>query len=383
MQIRTESVVNDELHSRKIANFFHRLGLNVNLEEWSVVYDVKTSTFQYYKFGNKRYDTFELAVSTIYVQQCHANSVGGYLSDGYYYFEGQAVAPSEQKYIKFGLTMLSSIGVNDTVYQINDFVYYRWRDNKQTDSKYNIAVGKIMVLFKQAKSVTTASKKTKTGNLRSLEPKMKRKRPGREPYVNHEGESLKDHELEEVTNNNVAFDRTYDVAIILMELNHGGEFHHNSKQSLRIDEVVLPTDVDNRPKFFTINDCDLLARINVADKETRNREMGSMKETNVVLVDDEETKLQPKLRIPLFVENFKRSDTDGRPKYPRPYVRKGTGPKIFFSANALNRDYGTKLPDFVFYNQACNSTKKLIHTKHGYESVFHAANSYQTQISFR
>ena len=137
-------------------------------------------------------------------------------------------------------------------------------------------------------------KKKKTGTLRSLEPKMKRKRPGREPYVNHVGESLKDHKLEEVTNNNVAFDRTYDVAIILMELNHGGEFHHNSKQSLRIDEVVLPTDMDNRAKFFTINDCDLLARINVADKETRDREMGSMKETNVVLVDDEEAKLQPK-----------------------------------------------------------------------------------------
>ena len=67
-------------------------------------------------------------------------------------------------------------------------------------------------------------------------------------------------------------------------------------------------------------------------------------------------------------------------KYPRPFVRKGTGPMTFFSANALNRDYGTKLPDFVFYNQACNSTKKLIHTKHGYESVFYAANSYQIKL---
>ena len=65
-------------------------------------------------------------------------------------------------------------------------------------------------------------KKKKTGTLRSLEPKMKRKRPGLEPYVNHEGESLKAHELENVMKTNVAFDRTYDVAIILMELNHGG-----------------------------------------------------------------------------------------------------------------------------------------------------------------
>ena len=62
IQMRTESLVNDEMHRRKIAEFFHRLGLNVNLEEWSVVYDVKTSTFQYYKLGDKRYDTFELAV---------------------------------------------------------------------------------------------------------------------------------------------------------------------------------------------------------------------------------------------------------------------------------------------------------------------------------
>ena len=48
------------------------------------------------------------------------------------------------------------------------------------------------------------------------------------------------------------------------------EFPPRAKENLRIDEVVLPTDVDNRPKFFTINDCDLLARINVTDKETRN-----------------------------------------------------------------------------------------------------------------
>ena len=107
--------------------------------------------------------------------------------------------------------------------------------------------------------------------------------------------------------------------------------------------------------------------------------MGRMKEPDIVRLDDEQTKLEQKLRIPLFVENLQRTNTDRRSIYPRPYVRKGTGPKVFLSANALNRDHGTKLPDFVFYNKACDSTKKLI-TKHGYESIFHDANSYQTQL---
>ena len=106
--------------------------------------------------------------------------------------------------------------------------------------------------------------------------------------------------------------------------------------------------MDNRPKFFTINDCDLLARINVTDKETRNEEMGRMKEPDIVRLDDEQTNLEQKLRIPLFVENLQRTNTDRRSIYPRPYVRKGTGPKVFLSANALNRDHGTKCQTLYF-----------------------------------
>ena len=97
--MRTESLVNDEMHRRKIAEFFHRLGLNVNLEEWSVLCENKhISVLQ---TGNKRYDTFEL-VATIYVQQCHTNSVGGYLSDGITTSKGKLLLPASKSISSLG-----------------------------------------------------------------------------------------------------------------------------------------------------------------------------------------------------------------------------------------------------------------------------------------
>jgi superfamily II DNA helicase RecQ len=394
----------DELYGQKMLRFVRSLQMELpKVEKWTVT--VEAHKLKHFAFEGKKFPNMELAVCFVYQHSARVKPFGGYISsNNCYYFEGGQFDDSNQRYSGLGLTMLKSFAVNDAVYGVNDFVYYRWREVGDSDKRYNIGVGKISVIFKHSKQIDVKKKKVvktppknkqdndfvsssssesgdndssesdseesegdrlrkaKRQKLKAARSKKKRDKRNKEALVI---KKLKGQYTKE---------RNYDVSIVLMELTQGGSFLDTVKPSIQIDELVLPTDQRKRPKFFMIRDCDVLANVTVGTVADREKDMQNVPAEKFVFLDKAGGIIEAKMRIPLFVEALKRSEADHRTHLPKPFLKLGgtSGkPREFITAQEVNKEENVCMSDFVFYGQSHNADKTLTHNKSGFENYFY------------